>query len=55
MRNGTWSKSECLNDVDRAEMDKPFTQEEIRGVIDQMEKNKAVGPDGFSIEFYQRC
>jgi hypothetical protein len=55
MRNGTWSESECLNDVDRAEMDKWFTEEEIRGVIDQMEKNKAAGPDGFPIEFYQSC
>jgi mannosylglycoprotein endo-beta-mannosidase len=55
MRNGIWSESECLNDEDRVEMDKPFTEEEIRGVIDQMEKNKAAGPDGFPIEFYQSC
>jgi hypothetical protein len=39
MRNGIWSESECLSDEDRAEMDKPFTEEEIRGVIDQMEKS----------------
>jgi hypothetical protein len=52
MRNGIWSESECLSDEDITEMDKPFTEEEIKGVIDQMEK-KVVGPDGFPIEFYQ--
>jgi hypothetical protein len=36
-------------------MDKPFTEEEIKNVVDQMEKNKAAGPDGFPIEFYQTC
>jgi hypothetical protein len=29
-----------------------FTEEEIRPVIDQMEKNKAAGPHDFPIEFY---
>jgi hypothetical protein len=55
MRDGIWSEFECLNAEYRAEMDKPFTEEEIKGVIDQMEKNKAAGPDGFPIEFYQSC
>jgi hypothetical protein len=55
MREGSWSKAKCLNDADRADLDKPFTEEEIKEVIDQMEKNKAAGPDGFPIEFYQSC
>jgi hypothetical protein len=50
-----WSDEECLNDADRTELDKPFTEEEIKNVIDQMKKNKAAGPDGFPIEFYQSC
>jgi hypothetical protein len=52
LRNGIWPESECLNDEDREEMDKAFTEEEIRGVIDQMERNESAGPDDFPIEFY---
>jgi hypothetical protein len=29
--------------------------EEVKSVVDQMEKNKAAGPDGIPIEFYQVC
>jgi hypothetical protein len=50
---GVWSDSECLNASERAEMDKPFTEEKVKNVINQMKKNKAAGPDGFPIEFYQ--
>ena len=32
---------------------KPFTHEEVRAAIFQMEHNKASGPDGFPLEFYQ--
>jgi len=31
----------------------PFTEKEIREAIFSMEHNKALGPDGFPIEFYQ--
>jgi hypothetical protein len=30
-----------------------FTENEVRGVVFQMEHNKAPGPDGFPAEFYQ--
>jgi hypothetical protein len=33
-------------------MDRRFSLEEIKEVIDHMKKNKAAGPDGFPIEFY---
>jgi hypothetical protein len=33
----------------------PFTEEEVRDAIFQMEHNKAPGPDGFPTEFYQAC
>jgi hypothetical protein len=32
-----------------------FTEKEIHDAIMPMEKNKASGPDGFSVEFYQHC
>ena len=31
----------------------PFSEEEIRSAVFDMEHNKAPGPDGFSVEFYQ--
>jgi hypothetical protein len=31
----------------------PFTEEEIKKAVFEMEHNKAPGPDGFSVEFYQ--
>lgn len=31
----------------------PFSEDEIRGAVFEMEHNKAPGPDGFPVEFYQ--
>jgi hypothetical protein len=33
----------------------PFTEEEVREAVSQIEHNKASGPDGFPAEFYQAC
>jgi hypothetical protein len=30
-----------------------FTEQEVKAAIFQMDHNKALGPDGFSVEFYQ--
>jgi hypothetical protein len=48
MREGSWSEIECLNDADRADLDKPFTEEEIKEVIDQMEKKQSCWSRWFS-------
>ena len=32
----------------------PFTEKEVKEAVFQMEHNKAPGPDGFPVEFYQR-
>jgi hypothetical protein len=32
----------------------PFTEDEIKSVVFKMEHNKAPGPDGFPVEFYQK-
>jgi hypothetical protein len=32
----------------------PFTKDEIKRVVFEMEHNKAPGPDGFPVEFYQK-
>jgi hypothetical protein len=54
LENGDiWNTNEKLND--RKNMSRRFTKEEVKNVIDQMEKNKAAGPDGIPIEFCQEC
>lgn len=43
-----------LDDMDRANLHAPFTVEEVKkNAVFQMKHNKAPGPDGFPIEFYQ--
>jgi hypothetical protein len=34
---------------------RPFSEEEIKEALFQMEKNKVVGPDNIPVEFYQAC
>ena len=34
-------------------LSRPFSEKEIKDAIFQMERNKALGPDGFPTEFYQ--
>jgi hypothetical protein len=55
LRDDVWDTEEKLSKEERNNLDSPFTEEEIKNVIDQMEKNKATWRDGFPIEFYQAC
>src|SRR5438105_7423511 len=42
-----------ISDEENAFLTAPFTEEEVRKAVFQMEHNKAPGPDGFPAEFYQ--
>ena len=42
-----------VSDDENAFLTAPFTEEEVRKAVFQMEHNKALGPDGFPAEFYQ--
>ena len=42
-----------VSDEENAFLIAPFTEEEVRKAVFQMEHNKAPGPDGFPAEFYQ--
>jgi len=42
-----------VSDLENEFLTEPFTHEEVRAAIFQMEHNKAPGPDGFPPEFYQ--
>jgi hypothetical protein len=41
--------------VENEQLVKPFSEEEVRHEIFQMEHNKAPCPDGFPAKFYQAC
>ena len=42
-----------VSDEENIMLTSPFTEEEIKQAVFQMEHNKAPGPDGFPAEFYQ--
>lgn len=39
--------------VEKDILSSPFTEKEVRAAVFQMDHNKAPGPDGFPVEFYQ--
>jgi hypothetical protein len=52
------SRVEDIEQVSQEENDlliRPFTMDEVWEAIFQMEHNKALGSDGFPVEFYQSC
>lgn len=35
-------------------LDRPFTLKEIKGVVFDLSRDKALGPDGFPIQFFKQ-
>jgi hypothetical protein len=50
-----WEVDEKVNEQENTELEKPFTEVEIKEAVFSMEKNTALGPDHFPIVFYQHC
>jgi hypothetical protein len=50
-----WDNLPQLSEEENEILCSPFSKKEIKAALFQMEKNKAVGPDKISIEFYQSC
>ena len=50
-----WDSCELVQEFENDLLTRPFTEEEIKEALFQMEKNKAAGPDSIPIEFYQSC
>jgi mannosylglycoprotein endo-beta-mannosidase len=50
-----WGEEEKLTSVESEKLCRPFTEEEIKYALFQMEHNKAAGPNSMPIEFFQTC
>jgi hypothetical protein len=50
-----WSELSQVSIDENVELCKPFSENEIKNVLFQMETNKAADPDKIPIEFYQTC
>jgi hypothetical protein len=44
-----------VTDSDNENLCKPFSEQEVKSALFQMEKHKAAGPDKIPIKFYQVC
>ena len=45
----------CLDEIERAMLEREFEKEEIIEALKEAEGDKAPGPDGFTMAFYQKC
>jgi hypothetical protein len=50
-----WSDESMVNEQEIFYLTKPFSEEEIKVALFQMDENKATSPDGLTIEFFQVC
>ncbi|KAJ9671525.1 hypothetical protein PVL29_025297 [Vitis rotundifolia] len=46
---------QCLNHNEAEALELPFTEEEIHSALMEMNGDKALGPDGFTMAFWQFC
>ena len=45
----------AIETADSTVLEAPFTEEEVHGVVTDMAGDKAPGPDGFLMAFFQCC
>jgi hypothetical protein len=50
-----WADKDKVTMMENQELVRLFEEEEIRAALFHMEENKAAGPNGFPIKFYQAC
>ncbi|RVX10846.1 hypothetical protein CK203_018175 [Vitis vinifera] len=50
-----WRRSRSLSHNEAEVLEQPFTEEEIHSALMEMNGDKAPGPDGFTVAFWQSC
>lgn len=55
INDSIWAECEQVSAEDNIWLCNPFSENEIKNALFQMEKNKGAGPDKIPIEFYQTC
>ena len=45
----------CLDETKRLSLEREFDKEEIFAVLREVEGDKAPGPDGFTMGYFQKC
>ncbi|RVW74669.1 putative ribonuclease H protein [Vitis vinifera] len=55
INGGGWLRSKSLNCNEAEVLELPFTEEEIHSALMEMNGDKAPGPDGFTMAFWQYC
>jgi hypothetical protein len=55
IKEDMWEEEYMVTEEENRVLTRPFSEEEMKKDLFQMEKNKAAGPDGIPIEFYQSC
>ena len=45
----------CIREDERLSLEREFSKEEVTQVLAEMEGDKAPGPDGFTMAFFQKC
>jgi hypothetical protein len=48
-----WNHEEKVSGEDNAWLGRPFTEDEVKHALFQMERNKAAGPDKIPVDFFQ--
>ena len=46
---------DCIEEDERLVLERDFSKEEVVKVLQEMEGDKAPGPDGFTMAFFQKC
>ena len=46
---------DCIGEDERLALEREFSKEEVIQVLMEMKGDKAPGPDGFTMDFFQKC
>ena len=46
---------DCIRDMERVWLERKFEREEILQIVSDLEGDKALGLDGFTMTFYHHC